>query len=270
MPNANTLTPENRFFGLFVGASGSGKTVAEASFPKPIEFWDFDGRIRGILGANWIDRSNGITYEAFPPNTENLIDKLQKKMETMLLMSSMGQPMPTTLVIDSVTTQNIALVNQAMKLTHSKASSTDKPRGKYLGSVPMAGPEDYGLESTFSASTMSFLRSIPIPNIIVSGHIINKWGKDPNAASEFAPNIVIGEQLALRDKIAESIPIYFDHCFRFYKRDDGSSERFCVKFRGEAPIKTSYAELPYGEVDITGKPFYETMQELIKQGVPKL
>ena len=69
MPKANDLTPEQRFFALFVGESGSGKTVAEATFPGPLEILDFDGRIRGILGAPWIteEMKNKISYTAYLP-----------------------------------------------------------------------------------------------------------------------------------------------------------------------------------------------------------
>src|SRR5437870_4837145 len=71
MPKATDLTPESRFFGLFVGESGSGKTVAEGSFPHDINFQDFDGRIRGLLGAPWINRE-GITYDYYPPKVGKL------------------------------------------------------------------------------------------------------------------------------------------------------------------------------------------------------
>ena len=57
MPRATNLTPESRFMGLFIGPSGCGKTVAECSFPGPIKVLDFDGRIRGILGAAWLDKA---------------------------------------------------------------------------------------------------------------------------------------------------------------------------------------------------------------------
>ena len=263
MPSAADLTPENRFFGLFIGPSGSGKTVAEASFPKPMEILDFDGRIRGLRGAPWIDRSK-IEYSFWPPRELGLVDRLNQKLETMELAGRVGQFLPKTLTLDSLTAETFAMVIQSLSLTHSLGAKDAPKSGKYIGRTPMAGPEDYGFEATNTYSILSYLRSISIPNIIVSAHVVDRYGKlDP--ADKYSESVVIGEKLSIRDKIGENVQIYFDHVFRFWKEDYGDTEKFFVRFRGGL-ARTSYSELPGGAVDITGKSLYEVMMGFIQKG----
>ena len=74
MPKLIDRVPENRFISLFVGRSGTGKTVAEASFPKPIDFEDFDGRIGGAQ-VPWLDLKD-INYTYYPPKQEGIVKKI--------------------------------------------------------------------------------------------------------------------------------------------------------------------------------------------------
>lgn len=261
MPKASDLSPEARFVGLFVGRSGSGKTVAECSFPGPIDVHDFDGRIRGILGAPWIDRSN-INYFYYPPKEIGLVDTLNKRLEYYQMAAKTNQPLPKTVILDSITSECQAMVQQALGLTHSPGDKNTKKVGKYLGGVAMAGPEDYGFEAQATYDIISFLRSVPIQNIIISAHLVEKYGKiDPD--NPYADSVPIGEKLSVRDKIGENIQIYFDHIFRFDRRELNGGIKFYVKFRSDI-ARTSYSQLPEGEVDISGKNFYETLMSYVR------
>lgn len=260
MPKASDLTPEKRFFGLFVGKSGSGKTVAGASFPKPLHILDFDGRVRGLLGAPWIDRDQ-IQYEPFPPEEVGMLERLHKKLELYQTYVVTGQyeNLPKTIQLSSLTSECFAMLMQAIPLTHS--GKGEKPRGKFLGATPMAGPEDYGFEATNTYSILSFLRTIPVENIIVDAHIVDRFGKvDPE--NPFSESVVVGEKLSVRDKISENVMIYFDHCFRFNKYESAGREKFVCRFRGDLPYKTAYSQLPMGDVDVTGINFYDNLMKM--------
>ena len=269
MPKAIDLTPEFRFMGLFIGQSGSGKTVAASSFPKPLENWDFDGRIRGILGAPWLVKE-GIIYEPFPPKENGLIERINKRMESLQAMAITNQLSQQTEVLDSLTSECFAMCCQGLKLTHvsaKDASQANPKTGKYLGPIAMLGPADYGFEAQVTYDILSFFRSLPIPNVIVTAHIVDRYGKQigtDGKPDQYSESVVIGEKLSVRDKIGANVMVYFDHVFRFEKRLIGSEERFFVQFRGDL-ARTSYAKLPNGEVDITGKNFYETMMNYVKQ-----
>jgi hypothetical protein len=262
MPKASDLSPESRFVALFIGPKSSGKTVAACSFPKPLENLDFDGRIRGLLGAPWIDRT-GINYDFFPPKEMGLISRIDKKLQGWQGAANAHQLSISTVVLDSLTSATFAFVCQSLTLTHTPAGKGDRQVGKYLGSIAMTGPEDYGVEAQVTYDILATLRSVPIPNVIVSAHVIDRYGKiDPK--NPFSESVVIGEKLSLRDKISANVGIYFDHIFRFDRRMFGDEERYFVRFRGDLAC-TSYSELPEGEHDITGKNFYEFMMRFLRK-----
>jgi hypothetical protein len=261
MPNASQLSPDNRFIALFVGPSGSGKTCAGCSFPGPIKVFDFDGRIRGILGAPWLTEStrSGIDYTYYPPRvgkqTTPTYQKINDECESMLVEVQQNNFRYKTILVGSMTSYTFSLLCDAIPFTHADN------KGKKLGTISMAGPEDYGFEATNAYNFLAFLRSIPGVNIIVDAHIVDRYGKaDPN--DKYSERIVVGEKLSIRDKIGENIMIYFDHVFRFDKQGD-INERFTVQYRGGL-ARTSYAKLPNGIRDVTGKNFYEDMMGQIK------
>ena len=261
MPRLSDLKPESRFMGLFIGPSKCGKTVAAASFRtdenQTIDIMDFDGRVGGINGAKWLSNKN-IEYTYYPPREKNLQEKIEKKLEVFETYRITGQyqNLPNTLIVDSLTSQTLAMIFQALPLTHTAAGQSSKKTGRYLGNFAMTGPDDYNYEAQVTYSILSFLRSIPIKNIIVTAHVVPTYGKeDPD--NPFSQTIVIGEALSVRPKIAANVGIYFDHCFRFNKSEVAfGKEKYTCKFRGAEPLGTSWAELPEGEVDITGKNFY--------------
>ncbi len=272
MPKLIDRQPEQRFFGLFVGRHHSGKTVAEASFPKPIEFEDFDGRIGGAQ-VPWLDL-NDITYNYWAPKSPNLIQKINEHLEQMLAISqmqnsasNMGLKLPKTHVTDSITNQTYAFICQAIGLTHMREQAEEgKPSrkvkaGRWIGPVQMAGPEDYGMEAQATYDYISFLKSLPIQNVIISGHLIDEFGPardDDGEILPYASKVVTGKKLSIRDKIGENVQTSFDHIFSFEREQGVKHDKFFVTFRGGIAC-TSYDWLPYGRQEWTGKNFYEFM-----------
>lgn len=263
MPNASNLKPDDRFIGLFVGPKHAGKTVAACSFlPKDptkrrIKVFDFDGRIRGLQGAPWIDRSL-VDYDYYPPRLKDgasTFDRINKDFDVLLTQCIMGQCPYGTIVIDSLTAMAFALICDALPLTHKDG------KGKSLGVMSMPGMEDYGFEANGVYQVLSFLRSLPgIPNIICTAHTVEKFAKeDPD--NPFSPSVVVGEKLSLRDKISANSSIYFDHIFRFDRKMRGPDEKFSVRFKSEIAC-TSFLGLPNGELDVTGKDFYKELCRL--------
>lgn len=258
MPKADTLTAETRFIGLFVGESGSGKTVAECTFPKPLKVEDFDGRIRGILGVNFLtdEDKKGIEYEYYPPKEPNLITKIENNMQTKQIMSQSGRLDLKTLVTDSVTTETFAFLSQSIPLTHKEN------KGRKIGPLAMAGIEDYGFQSQAMMDYIAWLKSLPIPNIIISAHIVPVTQlSDPD--NPFSQRVKVGEKLSITEKLAANLPTSFDHIFKFEKETIGTVDKYYVTFRGGI-ARTAYAQLPAGKIDITGKRFYDVMMGYIR------
>lgn len=254
MPKLIDRIPENRFIALFVGKSGTGKTVAELSFPKPLHDNDFDLRIGGGQ-VSWLDLT-GITYDAWPPRMLGLIPELNKKLESLLAQSKLAgftDQLPKSYITDSITNMTYAFICQSIPLTHRAAGSTDGKKGKWIGPVAAPGPEDYGLEANASYDYISFLKSLPIQNILISAHYVDVFGKaDPD--DPYSANIVIGKKLSIRDKIGENILTHMDHVFEFERE----TNKFFVKFRGEL-ARTAYEWLPDGRHEWTRRNFYEFM-----------
>lgn len=266
MPSAANLTPESRFMALFVGPKHSGKTVAACSWLSPapsqkrMKVLDGDGRIRGILGAPWVYKDR-IDYDYYPPEVagnKSFFDRVNVDLDAMLALINMNQCPYETYVGDSLTSFCKNLILDALPLTHSGN------KGKKIGTMEMAGPADYGFESTGSDAYLSFLRSIPL-NVICTAHVVDKFDKPLDAQGNkdpYAESIKVGEKLSLRDKIGQNVSIYFDHIFRFDRQMVNREERFFVEYISDIAC-TSFPGLKPGRHDITGKNFREYTLELV-------
>lgn len=272
MPSAESIKPDSRSVNLFIGRSGHGKSAAAYSFPHPMIVLDADGRIRGGL-TSWVSRK-GLTYVPIlhrdPQNT--VFDQLNRefeKLEGICKMSGMVET-PETVVLDSATWAAGGLLLDALPLTHI-AGGDQGERGRKLGNMNMAGPGDYGFQSTGMLQIAAFLKSLPIKHIIVTAHIVNRWGRRKNENGKiidpYGPSEIVGEQLALTDKIAESFPSIFDNIFRFEKVELPNRNKFVFSSHGEL-ARSAYAGLPFGNTDITDKSFFDTLTELIRKGDP--
>lgn len=252
MPKLSDIKPDGRFVGLFVGKSGSGKTVAAASFPKEIHVDDFDGRIRGVLAAKWLD-TTGINYEYYPPKSEGLIPKINNRLEALMITARQGGSVPKTYITDSITNMNYAFICQSIPLTHQKGE-----KGKFIGTIAMPGPEDYGLEAQGCYDYVAFMKSLPIQNIIMTAHIVDRYGK-ADSTNSYSESIVMGEKLSIRDKIGENVQTHFDHIFKF----ESENGKYYVTFHSSGIARTSFSGLPKGRVDVTNANFYEKMMEYV-------
>lgn len=256
---------------LFIGPKHSGKTVAACSWlsenkSKRMKVLDGDGRIRGILGAPWIDKDR-IDYDPFPPrvagNNTTFFERVNQDLEVLLSQVGSGRSPYETYVCDSATSFCKNLILDAMPLTHADS------KGKKLGTVNMAGPEDYGFESTGTDSYLSFLRSLPL-NVIMTAHVIDKFDKpmvqqgNRLVKDTYADSVKVGEKLSLRDKIAANLTIYFDHIFRFDRQIVNNEEKFFVEYISDIAC-TSFVGFKPGRYDITGRDFRKFTLDLVGQ-----
>lgn len=257
MPLLKDRIPENRFIALFVGKSGTGKTVAGCSFPKPLHADDFDGRIGGAQDLPF-QNTDGIDYDYYPPKEKNLITNIDKRL-TVYLNNALimtkglgGSDFPKSWLCGSLTNLTFAFLSQAIDFTHESG------KGRIVGGINLSGPEDFKLEAQATYNYLAFLKSLPIQNIIFDAHLIDRYGKiDPE--NPFSESVVIGEKLSIRDKIGENIQTHFDHIFKFERESIADRDRYFVYFRANGIARTSYSWLPAGRQEWTGRNFYEFM-----------
>lgn len=272
--NVLDLDKWEQFVGLFVGDSGSGKTVALASFAKKdlankkrTKLIDIDKRARGILGCRDLFPDEVLRNIDVVQNidTSNGFADLDKDGETMLIYQKNNQFQYGTVIYESVSTMHKMLLYDSMRLRGAEHSF----KGKTRGSVKFIHPDDYNYAS-MAFHQMMYKCWLPLKcNVILSGWIVDKWGKPPGLTSEenmVTENVVIGSKLLATDKFAAEIPGYFDEVYLFEKEETGSSSRplkYTVQFETDLAKTSRSALRGLGKVDLTNKLFIDVYDSLI-------
>lgn len=271
MPKLSDYKPDTRLFALFVGPARSGKSSAAISLPTKTKLYDFDlNAISTAMGTPWIPpaQKNLIDVTSYPPHKsiEDFVADLNMLESNIAIAMGKKDRYPCqTLIIDSITSVSRVMMNEAYRTQSGREINIGK--GKLT--IRMAGPSDYNFKDEAIYQTFDFLRALPI-NVIVSAHIVPRYGKplsmqfvetdgakgkDPD--KDFSEKIEIGEKLSITDKLGANLTSMFTEIYRFDKEEQSNgSNKYFVKFRGEM-ASTSHPGLPDGNVDITGKNFYE-------------
>ena len=263
MPKLSEIKPASRFFGLFAGESGSGKTCAEVSFPKKLKVFDHDLRIRGALGAaSFVPDLAEVECDIYPPSRplSDLFDALN-----ILEIEYLSRNNPyQTLIFDSLTSESRFFLSDVMELTGGRIVGAKKDGH---GGIRIAGPADHNIKDQAIYRMFDTLRSLPC-NVIVSAHIVPKWGlPEGKKDTDYVDRIIVGEELSLTSKLAANILIYFNEVYVFSreKMANGSIGYF-VEFRGSL-ARTTFPQLPDGKVNITNVNFYDWWLRKINEGI---
>lgn len=260
------IDPAGRFFGLFVGDSGAGKTCAALSFPTPGLLIDIDLRAKGGLAARqWLPEGKLNEWEVIQMPPGKGFKHIEDRLEMINLDLLTGRNQFKTIVIDSLTTESRLFISDALTMdqTDRSGKSTGKPviTGKIIGNLRIAGPGHYGYEQEAMAQVLDYLKGWPL-NVICSAHIVPKYGKIEG--NEYGENVVVGEQLALREKVSVRTLIHFDEVYKFGKMTSAGQIKRWVKFQDGDLAKTAYPDrLPTTSVDITARDFYSVWQHYI-------
>jgi len=258
------MKPDGRFFGMFVGDSKCGKTNAAVSFATlgKVKVYDLDLRIRGAFSAKqWLGEEvfSRIDVEQYPPGKG--FSDIEKSLEQLALQVKLGTSEYKTVIIDSLTTEARAMVADALSMDLPGVKDSPLIKGKILGTLRMPGPGHYGYEQEALLQIIEYLKALPI-NVIVTAHIIDRYGKPPSG-NEYSENVVVGEKLAVRDKVGVNMLLHFDDVYRFTRSESAGELKYFVKFRDGDLAATTYHTLPNDKVDITRRNFYETWKNYI-------
>lgn len=257
--NINEL-PESKLFAMFIGRSKSGKTVAAASMPKPMQELDFDLRANGIVNAikqGWLDGKD-IDIQQFDPFKGFI--PVQDHLNNLYLFSKLpgGYFQYKSIDIGSGT----SLIRLLDLSTLNLPANTAGIGHLNLAGLSVTGPADYKFESQAMHKIMDYLRTLPC-HITISAHIVDKFGKKPGA-KEMDPQIIIGERLTLGTaNLAENILAVFNDVYKFTKEMVNGQEKYYVEFNSEIAANTF--GIPPGRFDITRKSFWEEFQRIIKE-----
>jgi len=240
------ITPLTRFFGLFAGPSGDGKTCAAVSFPGPIYCFDLDDRIKGALAAKkWLGKIDLEFHRYFG------YADIEVKLNEFVTQINARTFKYKTVIFDSITASSRSYIQEAVKLG-VKGDTSDDGKPRRLGTVYMPGWNAYNYESIAHYNVIiAYLKAFPC-NVIISAHKSERFNKKGE---------ISGVDILARPKIAAELPVYFDEVYEFQRdhNDVKNSTKYTVKFRGDL-AKTVMEKAPFGEVDITEKNFYELLK----------
>lgn len=188
--------------------SGLGKTCLAATFPGPILYLDFDGKVDSA--AAYL-RSKGMTeqleiidVETFPPQIGvSPIDKLTKIIsEKLIPQQRTGKMEFKTLVLDSITTFSSATLGHIVK-TNPGVKRNETKQG------PQPGLQDYGILRREFQRLIPGLLSLPC-NVVMLAHIATE--KDEVTQQIFRHAMMDGS-------FAKELPIYFKEVWRLFTKD---------------------------------------------------
>jgi hypothetical protein len=268
--NLNSKNYDNTFKGLFIGPTGAGKTIAEASWPGKTLIIDFDGRHKPIF--KWYPERvkagdfvvETIDYSNFNSTMSGIQDSLKNYNPY------------DNIILDGITSSTLTIIS--MLLYNKKGftsffaksiQSENKGSKVTLGGTIVPGWDEFNALAGIMGYMIETLKGFKC-NLFVSAHPVKRTVID-GTKSETRSSIV-----AFGPKIESMIPNYFDEVWYFdysIEYDQTGKEvikRIChtgpsVKY---FDAKTSL-DIPK-EIDYTDKNLYDCVKEYISVAEPVL
>lgn len=254
------------FRGLFVGANGSGKTVAAASFPGPIMIWDFDGRVEPVTKF-YPDRDD-IEYWTVGLDGDTRPDVIGftewcKRFEDLQDNCPYG-----TIIMDSYTAYSATACFHQMGL-----HAGDVKRTK--GGLAIPDWDEFKGETGVMLQTLDIAKILPA-HFICTAHPISKarTTKQGGSTNEVLASMIRASTLATYGWKTDSfLPNYFNEMYFFFTDVSGQvmmPNKYMVQTvsAGEIVCKTALPLPPLFE--ITNKPMFPIIQAFLDEHQLKL
>jgi hypothetical protein len=258
MANVHAIELGGRFMGLFISDNGNGKTVAAASFPGPIKFYDFDGRMQPV--KLFYPTRKDIEYdivgiENHPPTATypgciSFMD-FAREFENLQDRCPWG-----TVVVDSITALTATSVGFQLGIKSKEG------KGKKLSSgIQVPSWDEFNGETSVVQQILDIAKILPC-NVIFTAHPVDKSVDAGGGTLKKARSIA-----AYGTKTPSLVPIYFNEIYQFGIEPplapDQPAQRFILtQPTGKDMAKTALPLPP--RIDITGKPLYPILQKYCK------
>lgn len=258
MAHTHNIKLGGRFTGLFVGTQGSGKTVAAASFPGPIMFYDFDGRMTPV--KRFFPERRDIEYKVVsaydaPPGRHDVINFREFAEEYERLQQRCDY---ATVVIDSITSYTATIVKYQL---NKKGSGRGK---KLAGFIDVPTWDEFNGETQAVVETIEIAKILPC-HVIFTGHPVDKTEITKVRGEE----VVTRKQsiTAFGNKTPSFVPNYFDEIYNFIKEDQGIGQdprRWVVTQAGEEVLCKTALPIPT-RFEITNQPMFKVLNGFLEQ-----
>lgn len=246
---------------IFKGKPGTRKTCGAASFPGPIYFFDFDGRMAPV--KKMFPNRSDVFYDTYLPKEFKSANEMWDK-----LMNGLLKERYKTVVLDSLTTFADGVLDFARSL---RAGDGTKGSGKADagGIIPMSDISDFNIESSGLTQLMYRLKELSARqncHVIATAHVIEVQQTDVISKVQ----TVNRSLLTAGKKIAEKFPAVFDEVWHFETRSPASNaspECWIRTDNGGIDFAKTALPLPL-EINFTGKSLFEEVKkECEKKGV---
>lgn len=229
---------------LILGGSGSGKTVAAASFPGEKVWADFDNKISSVakfhakdkelLGKIDVRQYGKMAIKAIAPAKHRMrafLDDLQVYFD----MQNKKQKLPfDTLVIDTITTLTDSIMEDYRYVSQT---------GVKRPNLDQNSQSDYGLLATHFKQIITGSLSLDA-NVVVLGHTM--LSKDESTG-------IISNEILMPGQMSSKLGIYFEEVYhqkiaadgkRVWQTQPDSKSSFCRTQRGlPNEIPAHFAEI---------------------------
>ena len=231
--NLDDLKQKPRFFGMFIGDPGTGKTIQACSFPGPLYVFDCDNRMRPVL--NFHGSRTDITFDTYHRD----YPKFARQLEYIYDKNPYK-----TVVVDSLTVLSDMIILQSIR---SAGIGDDKDRvGKSIGGVKVPSIEDFNMESGALTQVMDALRGLRC-HVILTAHLVSTYEKDlkTKKVSENRSLLTAGK------KIAAKLPTFFDEIYGFYAEGSGAFKKYLVNTQNNGMDMGKSSQLLDEEYDVS-------------------
>lgn len=185
---------------MFKGEPGTRKSSSALSFPKPIYFFDWDGKMDALVIPM---RKWGIDPKQIEFDTYKDWDSAKAKLEKLQVKCPYR-----TIVIDSVTSCADGINRQSLKFKIGEGKSNK------AGGIPVNSIDEYNAEESALKELVALTKDIRAyhkVNIILIAHVIQKEQRNP--AGQITH---ISRQIVTAGKgIAQKIPAYCSEVYHF-------------------------------------------------------
>jgi hypothetical protein len=239
---------------LFIGDSGTGKSIAAADWPGPTYIASCDNRMGSV--AEWHRGRKDITFDNFVDfeSLNSMVDQLEGEWGSQF--KTVVCPDPITMVSDFLMRYAFSL-RGTVEYDETTGKATKGSKGKKKGVVDITTVEDFNVEHRGILDMLANLKVAQKKhgwNLIVTAHLITtQYTKPGGTESHIRRDIVTAGK-----KVAAFIPIQFDEIYHFYCEDG----RYKIKTYNDGIVaaRSSFLLMPK-EIDWSDSNLYEKLSK---------